>query len=136
MPEIVKVWDNERTNDDGKPDPGWIEMYAIRAREALKRGKGRYSTEQPPSDAAAPREKKIVRVIADVPPDPIPQDWLALSWPERKKLAVTLGAEKNCTSDIANAIIGAEVKRREREAPLSAAAPETLPTNTEKELAP
>jgi hypothetical protein len=66
MPALVKVWD---AGDEDSPDdfkPGFIDMFAIKAREAVKNDPERYSYEQP----AAPRVKKAAKADHDDPKHP------------------------------------------------------------------
>lgn len=126
MPAIIKVWDNEAVDDEGKPSPGFMDMVAVNAKEAVRNDPKRYSLKSP--DEADPKETVQRRPPVSVSPMEIPAKWEDLDWQPRKKLALALGAEKNCTSEIANAIIGAEIKRRgSKSAPVEPPPPNPLP---------
>lgn len=105
MPAKVKVWDREA--DGGKG--AFVEMFSLHGAEAIRNDPKRYSKAKPGTE---PKEVTIEKPKAEDNPEPIPADWETMDWTERRKLAIRLGADRRCTSDIANAIIAAEVRRR------------------------
>jgi hypothetical protein len=128
VPAIVKVWDRA-IDADGKAlkgvEPGWVDMVAVNAKEAVRNDKGRYTFDGP--DAPQPKETFHARPKVDVQPTEIPANWESLDWPARKKLAVALGAERNCTADNAALIINAEINRRSKTAAPAEPPPNPLP---------
>lgn len=101
----MRVWDREAEGGGG-----WVEMLALNAKEACARDPKRYSFEEP-----GPVQKEVEHKEPDAPENSIeiPSEWQDLSWPQRRKLAMAIGgAEKNITSDEAEIIIRAELKRR------------------------
>lgn len=108
MPLMVKVWDRK-----AEGGPAQLDMYSLNAKEALRRDPDRYSLTDPnlkPPEAVDRTEAPRPAVGID-----IPADWESQPYQDRRKLAIQLGAEKNCSSEIANAIIAASVKRRDPE---------------------
>lgn len=105
MPVLKKVWDNKP--DDG--EPRFVEMFSLNAIAAVKHDPRRYSFGKPGDEPRSVEQRRAAVEPNDVE---IPDNFSGLPWPERKKLALSLGADRNCTSDIANAIISAEQKRR------------------------
>lgn len=104
MPKEIQVWD-KKAGDGG----AFIKMYSLSAKEAVQTDPERYSLDKP-SD----KPKPVEHIKPVVPPVDIaiPDNWQDLPWQERRKLAVSLGAEKKADNDVVNAIIAAELKRR------------------------
>lgn len=121
----MKVWDR-KAGDGGD----WVEMLSLNAKEACARDPGRYSLDQPND-----KPKEVEHFDAAIPEVPfeIPSGWESLSWQDRRKLALTLGAEKNVDAKTAGIIIAAEVKRRAASAPAAEPAPEPVPETEAKE---
>jgi hypothetical protein len=105
MTATVKVWDRE--SKDGAP----IDMYAVRAKEAIARAPSRFSLTKP-DEGDPPHTNATKERPSDKEGYPIPEEWADLEWPLRRKLAVQLGAPVKCNSETANAVIAAEQRRR------------------------
>lgn len=115
MPVLLNVWD-KAAGEGG----AFVKMFSLNAHAAVKNDPKRYSMKKPSDEPEPSVRQERVRVEAE--PTEIPDNWQDLPWQERRKMAIGLGAARNCTSDIANAIISAEAKRRGKE-PLPAAPP-------------
>lgn len=119
----MRVWDRKGGDDE---KGAWVEMASLNAKEACKHDPKRYSLDDPNAKKPEPVEQIDNRQAV---PLEIPQDWASLPWPERKRLATKLGAEKNVTSDAAAIIISAEINRRSKFKPPIEPEVESQPTD-------
>lgn len=112
MPTYVKVWD--QVPDDKDPtkvaEVTQREMTSLIAKEAVARDPKRYSFDDP--RLAKPEKVDRTEPAREPVTVEIPADWERMNWQARKRLAAKLGAERSATSDIVNAIIAAEFRRR------------------------